>query len=303
MSILIVGSINTDLSFQVPHFAVAHETVMGTGDFTTTQGGKGANQAVAAAAGGLAVHIVGKVGADALGDAAIEDLRAAGVNCDHVARDVAHSTGVAAIFVNPEGDNSITVAPGANAALTPADVRAAAEQIAAASIVMLQLEVPLDAVVETIRIANQHGTLVMLDPAPATMPMPDFVGVDYLTPNEVEAEALTGIDARAEGGAERVIAELRQRGARNVALTLGDAGCWITMDEELTFIEARPVQAVDTTGAGDTFNGFLATGLAKGLGAAEAAKTACAAATLSVTRAGARENRPTWDEAQAYLTN
>ncbi len=302
MSILIVGSINTDLTIQVPHFAIANETVLGNGNFETTQGGKGANQAVAAAAGGLPVHFVGKVGTDAFGDAAIEDLRSAGINCEHISREAAHSTGIAAIFVNPAGDNSITVAPGANATLTPADVRAATELIAEANIVMLQLEVPLAAINEAIRIANQHDTLVMLDPAPATMPMPDFGGVDYLTPNEIEAEALTGIGASGKNGPERIVAELRQRGAEKVALTLGDAGCWVADGEELVFIEATPVQAVDTTGAGDTFNGFLATGLAKGSSATEAARIACAAATLSVTRAGARENLPTWDEVQRFLT-
>ena len=301
MTIVVIGSINTDLTIQVPHFAIANETVLGTGNFTTTQGGKGANQAVAAAAGGLPVYIVGKVGADAFGDAAIEDLCSAGVDCSHVSRAAEHSTGIAAIFVDPHGNNSITVAPGANALVTPADVQAATALIAAASIVMLQLEIPLAAVTEAIRIANQHDTLVMLDPAPATQPLPELTGVDYLTPNEIEAEALTGIAITDDSGPERIIAELRQRGAKQVALTLGAAGCCISSDDETTFIQAKPVQAIDTTGAGDAFNGFLATGLAKGLTAAEAAETACAAATLSVTRAGARANLPNWDEVQAFL--
>lgn len=301
MTIVVVGSINTDLTIQVPHFAVANETVLGHGDFTTTQGGKGANQAVAAAAGGLTVHIVGKVGADAFGDAAIEDLRSTGIDCSHVTRDADHATGLATIFVDPEGDNSITVAPGANARITPEDVQSAANLIAEASIVMLQLEIPLAAVTETIRIANQHGTMVMLDPAPATMTMPEFSGVDYLTPNEIEAEALTGIATTADNGPQLIIAKLRERGAKQVALTLGGLGCCISTDDEITFIQARPVQAVDTTGAGDAFNGFLATGLVKGLAAAKAAEVAGAAATLSVTRAGARANLPSWDEVQAFL--
>ncbi len=301
MAIVVIGSINTDLTIQVPHFAIANETVLGNGNFSTTQGGKGANQAVAAAAGGLPVHIVGKVGRDAFGDAAILDLQSAGVDCSHIFREADHSTGIAAIFVDPDGNNSITVAPGANALVTPADVQAATALIADARIVMLQLEIPLAAVTETIRIANLHGTLVMLDPAPATMPMPDLDGVDYLTPNEIEAEALTGIAINDDNGPERIIAELRQRGTKQVALTLGDSGCCISSNDTLTFIPAKQVQAIDTTGAGDAFNGFLATGLAKGLPAAEAAKTAGAAATLSVTRAGARENFPGWDEVQAFL--
>ena len=303
MTIVVIGSINTDLTIQVPHIAIANETVLGNGNFTTTQGGKGANQAVAAAAGGLPVHIVGKVGRDAFGDAAIEDLSSAGVDCSHVSREADHSTGIAAIFVDPNGNNSITVAPGANALVSPADVQAATALIAAASIVMLQLEIPLAAVTETIRIANQHDTLVMLDPAPATMPMPELTGVDYLTPNEIEAETLTGIATTADLGPERIITELRRRGAKQVALTLGDSGCCISSDDETTFIRAKQVQAVDTTGAGDAFNGFLATGLAKGLTAAEAAETACVAATLSVTRAGARADLPSWDEVQSFLAS
>lgn len=180
MTIVVVGSINTNLTIRVPHFAIANENVLGKGDFTTTQGVKGANQAVAAAAGGLPVYMVGKVGMDAFGDDAIDDLKAAGVNCDHVAWEKDHSTGIAAIIVDPAGDNSITVAPGANAELGPGDIQAATAVIAGASIVLMQLEIPLAAVVETIRITNEHTTLVMLDPAPATMPLPALEGVDYL---------------------------------------------------------------------------------------------------------------------------
>jgi len=149
---------------------------------------------------------------------------------------------------------------------------------------MLQLEIPLTAVTETIRIANQHGTMVMLDPAPAAMTMPELGGVDYLTPNEIEAEALTGIATTADNGPQRIIAKLRKRGAKQVALTLGGLGCCISTGDETTFIQAKPVNAIDTTGAGDAFNGFLATGLVKGLAAAKAAEIV-----------------PTWDEVQAFL--
>ncbi len=303
MTIVVVGSINTDLTIRVPHFAIANETVLGQGNFTVSQGGKGANQAVAAAAAGLPVHIVGKVGQDAFGDAALKDLKAAGVNCEQVSQEAGQSTGIAAIFVDPQGNNSITVAPGANALVTPGDVRNAAKLIASASIVMLQLEIPMAAVAETIRIANQADTLVMLDPAPATMPLPELTGVDYLTPNEVEAELLTGIATTSSNGPQRIIEELRRRGARHVALTLGDSGCCISGNEGTTAVRARPVRALDTTGAGDAFNGFLATGLAKGLAAEEAARIACAAATLSVTRAGARTELPGWTEVQNFLAN
>ena len=301
MSIVVIGSINTDLTIQVPHFARCNETVLGNGDFATTQGGKGANQAVAAAAGGLPVHMIGKVGSDAFGDAAIADLMASGVNCDHVNRETDHSTGIAAIFVDSDGNNSITVAPGANACVTPADVQAATSIIADADIVMLQLEIPVAAVNEAIAIANRHGTKVMLDPAPATAELPELDGVDYLTPNEIEAEALTGISTASAEGPEKIAQALRKQGVRQIVLTLGNNGCYIAGNGEETRIEAKKVTAVDTTGAGDAFNGFLATALAKGLEFREAAEIACAAASLSVTRSGARADLPGWNDAKEFL--
>ena len=301
MSIVVIGSINTDLTIQVPHFATCNETVLGDGDFTTTQGGKGANQAVAAAAGGLPVAMIGKVGADAFGEAAIADLVSSGVNCDLVTQEQEHSTGIAAIFVDPEGNNSITVAPGANACLTAADVEDAKSVIADAKIVMLQLEIPLEAVSAAIKIANHFGTRIMLDPAPATAALPDLHGVDYLTPNEVEAETLTAISPFAEDGPRKIADAFRSRGVRQIALTLGDKGCYITNENDYAHIAAKQITAVDSTGAGDTFNGFLATALAKGLEFREAAEIACAAASLSVTRSGARSDLPTWNEAKTFL--
>lgn len=301
MSIVVIGSINTDLTIQVPHFAACNETVLGIGDFVRTQGGKGANQAVAAAAGGLPVHMIGKVGHDRFGDAAIADLQASGVNCDLVARETEHATGVATIFVDTEGNNSITVAAGANACVGASDVRAAEHAIAEADIVMLQLEIPLEAVTAAIELANRYGTKIMLDPAPATATLPALDGVDYLTPNEVEAESLTGISPTDEDGPQRIAQEFRNRGVRHVVLTLGKSGCYIASDNEDTRIDARQVDVVDTTGAGDAFNGFLATALAKGLQFREATEIACAAASLSVTRSGARADLPGWNDAKTFL--
>jgi len=301
MSLVVIGSINTDLTIQVPHFAACNETVLGNGDFATTQGGKGANQAVAAAAGGLPVCMVGKVGTDAFGDSAIADLQSSGVDCNYVQRVPDHSTGVAAIFIDPVGNNSITVAPGANACVTPADVRAAEDAIADAEIVILQLEIPVAAVSEAISIANRCGTRIMLDPAPATAALPDLSGIDYLTPNEIEAESLSGLAASVDGGPQKISQFFRNQGVRQVVLTLGKSGCYIASDQEQGHIAAKLVKAVDSTGAGDAFNGFLATALAKGLNFREAAEIACAAASLSVTRSGARSDLPGWEEAKAFL--
>ena len=166
---------------------------------------------------------------------------------------------------------------------------------------MLQLEIPIEAVCAAISLANQYGARIMLDPAPATATMPNLQGVDYLTPNEVEAESLTGISTNADGGPEKIANILLSRGVKQIALTLGDHGCYIASRNEHSRIDTKKVKAIDTTGAGDAFNGFLATALAKGLAFRDAAEIACAAASLSVTRAGARSDLPGWDEAQAFL--
>jgi ribokinase len=301
MSIVVIGSINTDLVIQVPRFARQNETILGNGGYTISQGGKGANQAVAAVAAGLPVSMIGKVGSDAFGDGAIESLKEAGVNCDWVMRTPDHSTGLATIFLDPNGNNSITVAPGANAQITTADIQASSDIISAAKIVMLQLEIPLDTVREAAQLASKSGALVILDPAPAPDTKLDFLdSVDYLTPNEVEAESMTGISTDSPTGPERIATELLEMGARNIALTLGDRGSYIANKESGIQLAARKVSAVDTTGAGDAFNGYLATALAKGLGFVEAAKIASAAASLSVTQPGARANQPNWDDVKEF---
>jgi ribokinase len=175
------------------------------------------------------------------------------------------------------------------------------ELIAAANIVMLQLEIPIAAVDEAIRIANQHGTLVVLDPAPATAELPVLQGVDYLTPNEHEAASLTGISVEEKDGPSRIARTLRDRGVKSIALTLGKKGCYIADADEERYVAAKQVTAVDSTGAGDTFNGFFSTALARNLDPVTAASIACVAASLSVTRSGARANLPGWDEVQATL--
>jgi len=302
MSIAVIGSINTDLIIQVPRFAQKNETILGQGSYRISQGGKGANQAVAAAAAGLPVSMVGKTGTDAFGDGAIESLVAAGVNCDCVVRAGEHSTGLATIFLDPDGNNSITVAPGANEHLAAADIGDAGEVIAAAKIVMLQLEIPLGTVGAAIKMARQNDAIVILDPAPAPASSLEFLGlVDFLTPNEVEAESLTGISTESENGPQRIAEILLDMGVSNVALTLGARGSFIANADMSLHIEAREVVVVDTTGAGDAFSGYLATALAKGLAFVEAAKIASAAATLSVTRPGARSDQPNWDSVISFM--
>jgi len=302
MSIVVIGSINTDLVIQVPRIARKDETVLGKGGYSISQGGKGANQAVAAIAGGLPVHMVGKTGNDAFGDDAINSLQDAGVLCEHVKRSDAHSTGLATIFLDPEARNSITVAPGANAQITPEDIEDAGALIKQADVVMMQLEIPADACRRAAEIASEGSALVMLDPAPAPSRPLDFLHlVDYLTPNEPEAEAITGIALRDEHSAQQNALALLKLGPANIAITLGSRGSYMANSNGQFEIKARAVKAVDSTGAGDTFCGFLATALAKGLGFKQAAEIACAAASLSVTRAGARANQFSWDAVLAFM--
>ena len=276
--------------------------MLGTGGYTVSQGGKGANQAVAASAGGLPVHMVGKVGDDAFGEDALESLRTAGVLCEHVQRNKTHSTGLATIFLDPEARNSITVAPGANAQITHRDIEDAGALISDADVVMMQLEIPMDACRRAAEIAKKGGALVMLDPAPAPLKPLDFLHlVDYLTPNELEAEALTGIALIDEQSAWKNAQALLKMGLGNVAITLGSRGSYMANANEHFKIEARSVKAVDTTGAGDAFCGFLATALAKGLNFKQAAEIASAAASMSVTQAGARANQSDWDAVLAFM--
>ncbi|MDA0339401.1 MAG: ribokinase [Proteobacteria bacterium] len=302
MQIAVVGSINTDLTIQVPHFSQRNETVVGTGDYVVSQGGKGANQAAAAAAAGADVVMIGKIGTDPFGKMALESLKRAGVNCDNISQSREHSTGLASILLDGNGDNSITVAPGANGAVTPDDVRKAEAAIAAAGILVVQLEVPNAAVNEAVRLAHQHGTIVILNPAPAHPEGLDCLDmVDYATPNEIEAAALTGVSSELAGGPEKIAELLRGKGVKNVALTLGARGCFIAGPDVHDHIAAHSVETVDTTGAGDVFTGYLAASLARGMGFREATQVAVAAAALSVMRAGARSDLPRWDDVQAFM--
>ncbi|MCC5867266.1 MAG: ribokinase [Gammaproteobacteria bacterium] len=304
MRIAVIGSINTDLSIQVPHFPQRNETVVGHGDYVISQGGKGANQAAAAAAAGAAVYMIGCIGRDDFGGRAIEDLQSMGVDCGAVRRDPDHATGLAAIYIDPAGDNCITVAPGANAALSPADVRAARDLIAACEIVMLQLEVPYETIDEAVRVASEVGTTVMLDPAPAPgRRLSCLAQVDVLTPNEVEAAEMTGISPDSPQACTAVAERLLAEGPRHVILTLGARGCFVASPGQQALVPARVVQAIDTTGAGDVFSGYLACALARSLEMTEAVSIAVAASALSVTRAGARASLPHWDEVLAFRSS
>lgn len=296
-SIVVCGSHNTDLVVQAPRLPGPGETVLG-GDLVTAQGGKGANQAVAAARLGAAVTFVARLGCDAFGDAAAAALAAEGLNLAYLGRDDAAPSGVGLIVVGPGGQNQIAVAPGANLRLTPAHVAEAAPAFAAARVVLLQLENPLETVLAAARAGHDHGATVILNPAPA-QPLPEAVWplVDVLTPNETEAGLLAGVAEPAEA-ATRLLA----RGPATVLVTLGAAGVLVAQAGQPTqHLPAFKVQAIDATAAGDAFNGALAVALARGQVLPAAVRFAQAAGGLATTRLGAFPSLPRLAELEALL--
>lgn len=300
MSIVVLGSSNTDMILRVPRIPRPGETVLG-GRFATAAGGKGANQATAAARAGGQVSLIARVGSDSLGDQAVAGFRREGIAVDHVLRDPDEPSGVALIFVEESGENSIAVASGANARLLPVDVESAGEEIAAASILLMQLETPLETVEAAARIAREADTAVILDPAPARE-LPDALlrDVSILTPNQGEAEHLTGVAVTDLPSAEEAAQRLRERGVGEVIVTLGAQGAVWVAPHGTEFVPGHAVAVVDATGAGDVFNGCLAAALARRRPRREAIEYANAAAALSVTREGAQPAAPERDEIDAF---
>lgn len=295
-SICVVGSVNADLVIRVATLPRPGETVLG-GSFSSVHGGKGANQAVAAARAGAATTIVARVGDDPLGTAALGALAAEGIDVSHVATTPACATGVALILVDGRGENSIAVAGGANDRLSPDDVERARRAIEAADVLLVQLEVPLETVVRAVAIARAAGRTVVLNPAPAR-PLPEdlLAAVDVLTPNETEAETLAAAPA---ADAPSLCRGLLGLGCRAVVLTRGAAGAVVATPSGSVPVPAVPVTAIDTVAAGDVFSGCLAVALAEGSDLVAACRFAAAAAAISVTREGAQASAPRRDEIEA----
>ena len=300
-SIVVVGSSNTDMIIQLDRIPRPGETILG-GEFSTAAGGKGANQAVGAARAGGCVTFVARVGRDMFGDQAVAGFRRDGIGVNHVCRDKAAPSGVALIFVAKDGENSIAVAGGANAKLVPADVKKASKSIRSAAVLVMQLETPLETVEAAAAIAAKAGVRVILNPAPAR-PLPDSLLklVSILTPNETEAELLTGIEVTDESAAAKAADKLRSRGAQTVILTLGPRGAFIADKTGKQLVPGFKVKAVDTTAAGDIFNGALAVALAEGKPLPCAVRFANAAAAISVTKLGAQPSAPTRQEIEKFL--
>lgn len=294
--ILVVGSSNTDMVIKTNHFPAPGETILG-GKFLMNAGGKGANQAVAAARLGGSVTFVGKIGDDIFGKQAVRQLKEEGINVDFVAVDAENPSGVALITVDQNGENSIVVASGANGTLVPADFDKATAELNESEFVLMQLEIPIPTVEYIARIAARQQKKVILNPAPATALSNElFRNLFLITPNETEAELLTGIKVTDEQTALKAATVLHEKGVEMVIITLGAAGAFLLSGEKSELIKAPEVVAVDTTAAGDTFNGALAVALAEGKTIREAIAFANRAAGISVTRIGAQASVPYRDE-------
>jgi ribokinase len=301
-TVLVVGSANMDMVVSCERFPEPGETVL-TDELTMFPGGKGANQAVACARLGGQVRFLGKVGDDVFRPRLLESLEAVGIDTDHVLVDPASSTGVALITVNDAGENQIIVVSGSNMQLTPDEIEAEQALFDAADVVLLQLEIPVEAVEKAARLAKEAGATVILNPAPACE-LPDALWqhVDILTPNESETAHLTGVRVTDQDTAETAARKLIQRGIRHVVVTLGADGVLLVTSERVLHVPGREVHAVDTTAAGDAFNGALAYALADGRDLDDALAFANTVAAYAVTQRGAQASMPTIDDLDAVGT-
>ncbi len=302
MTLIVFGSINMDLVARTPRLPAPAETITGH-EFFTAAGGKGANQAVAAAKLGVATKMVGRVGGDGFGAELLRNLQTAGVETAAVLVDPAVSSGVAIIAVDDAAQNNIIIVPGANGRMSAADVDRLAGQLPGSAALLLQLEVPLDATTGAAKLARQHGITVVLDPAPAqNLPAELYTQIDIITPNEVEAAQLVGFPVKTPDHAFSAAAALLARGVSTAIIKMGALGvAYATRTGEQGFVPAFSVQAVDTVAAGDAFNGGFAAALLEGLPLAQAVRWGAAAGALSATKTGAQPSMPTRAEFDQFL--
>ncbi|MGE8189552.1 ribokinase [Pseudomonas sp. NPDC086278] len=301
--VVVIGSLNMDLVTRAPRLPRGGETLIGQ-SFTTVSGGKGANQAVAAARLGAQVSMVGCVGNDAYGDELRNALLVEQIDCQAVST-VEDSSGVALIVVDDNSQNAIVIVAGANGALTPQVIDQFDAVLQAADVIICQLEVPDATVGHALKRGRELGKTVILNPAPASRALPTdwYASIDYLIPNESEASALSGLPVDSLASAETAASRLIALGAGKVIVTLGAQGSLFADGSRVEHFPAPKVKAVDTTAAGDTFVGGFAAALASGKSEAEAIRFGQVAAALSVTRAGAQPSIPTLSDVQAFKTS
>ena len=291
--VIVFGSINMDLVVQSPRLPVPGETLQGS-EFFTAPGGKGANQAVAVARLGIPTQLVGRVGGDSFGGELISSLQTSGVLTEHVLVDKSTSSGVAAIAVDETSENQIIIVPGANGRVNETDVERLTSILPGAIALLLQFEIPMNAVLLAAQAARAAGVPVILDPAPAQMDLSvDLYSlVDIITPNEIEAGQLVGFPVDGLETAAMAAAVLRQRGVGTAIVKLGAKGVFCAKSDETFFVPAFSVSAIDTVAAGDAFNGGLAAALAEGLPLQQAVVWGAAAGALAATKAGAQPSMP-----------
>jgi len=297
-NILVIGSLNADLVVRAPRFPAPGETISGE-DLAIIPGGKGANQAVAAARLGASVAMVGRVGSDSFGPTLTQNLQTNNVDTTHIHTD-SSATGTAIIVVDASGQNSIVLSPGANGKVTPVDVDAVTFQDG--KMLLLQLEIPLETVVHAARLARQNGLRVILNPAPARQ-LPDslLADVDILIPNESELQLLSGQSVTDTDSAKTAARALLKKGVKTVIITLGANGALLVTDERTSHVPTFKVDVVDTTAAGDAFIGGLATALIKGKSLEEAVRYGNASGALAATKFGAQPSLPTIEDVQNLI--
>lgn len=299
--LIVLGSVNVDHILNVPKFPKPGETLSGS-NYKISFGGKGANQAVAAGRLGANIQFIAAVGNDELGNKIKQQLNNDNINTCSVACIEGQNTGVALILVNAQGENQIAIHAGANAQVTTEYLLKYKEDIINADAILMQLETPLATIEQAAKLAKQHQTQVILNPAPAQKLSDDLLKhIDIITPNETEAEYLTGIKVLTEKDAEQAAIFLHKKGIETVIITLGCKGAWVSSAQRGAIIAGFKVKAIDTIGAGDTFNGMLVTALLEGKTLEQAIKYAHAAGALSVTKPGAQTAVPSRNEVEEFL--
>ncbi len=297
--ILVIGSLNADLVVRAPRFPAPGETIQGE-DLVIFPGGKGANQAVAAARLGAKVAMVGRVGKDSFGTTLIDNLKNNKVDVRHILRDDSTPTGTAVIVLDSHGQNTIVVSPGANGKVNSTDIEP--EAFMDSPILLAQFEIPLETVIYSANLAREKKLRILLNPAPArTLPDELLMTVDYIVPNETELGLLTGKPVNNLGSIEEACRSLVARGAQNIIVTLGANGALIVNKNRAKHIPAYEVKVVDTTAAGDAFVGGLAVGLLNGKSLEDAVQYACACGALAVTKFGAQPSLPTTEDVEKLL--